>query len=362
MAREAILYLARILDLDHHIDSPYPILVNMGRRKARWRSSTTAPSTSDAKMEDSPILWQTSVMSKTDNIPTKKSVARARAKHKDDNSPKPEPPSLADRFHALPSELRAHIFSLLLVQPVKWDISHQPTCILRRCDIDQTPRRPWVHPSDSATCVYCDDPSPSRWRRDVRLGLNIWTNPWRSHWAPPQRNPYLCSQCYDLFHNPQPVPRAESLPCLCARRANLSTLLVCRQWYTEAATVFYSQNTFAFEHPALFTAFLTNLPPHWQSKISKLSLMAFSTHSPGAIDVDSAYADPTIHITPKRWLDVWPLLRKSLPALSTLELDSSLLRHPKTSASSNGPDEPVSCIPSGKTARRKSGPRWRAGR
>ncbi|KAK4508235.1 hypothetical protein PRZ48_001973 [Zasmidium cellare] len=295
----------------------------MGRRKSRWHSIATT-STSDAKMDDSPRVWQMSSTSKTDHASTKKGVARARAKHQIDNLQPPEPPSLADRFHALPVELRAHVFSLLLVQPVKWDMLHQATCILRDCDFDQTPHPPWD--SGCASCNGCDT---RLWRRDVQLGLETWQNPWRSVWAPPRRNPYLCTQCYDTFHRPKTIPRPESLPCLCARRQNLDVLLVCKKWYHEAATVFYTRNTFAFETPSTFVPFITTLPSQWRAKISKISLMAFHPLSPGSIDVDSGYPANT-PIFPKRWVGVYPLLRNELPALTSLELDSRLLKNPKT--------------------------------
>lgn len=280
-------------------------------------------------MNESLKLWQTATKFEMDHTPTKKGVARAKAKHRNDNVPKPTPPTLADRFHALPSELRSHIFSFLIVQPVKWDISHHPSCLLTRASVNQFPRPPFVLDHETVTCVSCDQPEASRWRRDTTLGLDIWTSPWRSRWAPPQTNPYLCSQCYDNNVRPQPFPSpwGGSLPCLCARRQNLDVLLVCKKWYHEAATVFYTQNTFAFESAVTFTAFVTNLPSHWRDKISKISLMSFSNYYPGEVFIDSA--DPRAGVDSWRWKQVWPLLR-SLPALSTLELDSRFLNNTTT--------------------------------
>lgn len=275
------------------------------------------------------MAWQPSIITKAVHTPSNKGVARAQAKHKIDHVFKPESPSLADRFDALPTELSAHVFSFLLVQPVKWDITHQQHCPLRKSNNDIAPAPPGVHWSEPATCASCNGPQTGRWRRDVTLGLNIWTSPWRSAWAPEQQNPFVCTTCYDDQLRKCPIPEAKSLPCLCARRQELQVFLVCKKWYLEAAAVFYTQNTFAFEDPNTFTAFITNLNPRWCDKISKVSLMALNPSDPGDTNVDSGNADPEAQFRAKDWAPVWPLLR-SLASLSTLEIDSKLLETPKT--------------------------------
>ncbi|KAK4635851.1 hypothetical protein CLAFUW4_01341 [Fulvia fulva] len=231
-------------------------------------------------------------------------------------------PSLADRLYALPGELRNHIFAFLLVQPVKWDLEHNPDCPRRTSDEDLTPQIPgrnYVQPINCATSVggYW-----RRWRRDTTHGMEPWTSPWRSQWAPVQRNPYICSTCYDDRVRPtfDPVPRARSLPCLCARRQNLQVLLVCRQWYEEGAYVFYTRNTFAFEDSGTFLAFSANVTPYWKRLITKLSLAAW-------ILDDVPYESAADHLEPKAQLSpIWSTLR-TYPSLSTLEQAGTFLNH-----------------------------------
>ncbi|KAK8041505.1 hypothetical protein PG994_014512 [Apiospora phragmitis] len=109
-------------------------------------------------------------------------------------------------------------------------------------------------------------------------GPPLLVDPWRSRWAPPPTNPYICSTCFDRRHrpHPHPAPSKFSLPCLCARRANLQVLLMCRRWYAEAGRVFYVRNTFAFADPRECVEFLTTLAPRWRRLISQVSLLALA--------------------------------------------------------------------------------------
>lgn len=181
-------------------------------------------------------------------------------------------PTLANRFHALPTELRAYIFAFLLVRPLKWDLPHQPECPLRTSNASITPCIPYSYWHSPAYCsTNCP---PTRWRRSLAVtGTDIWTSPWRSQWAPAPLNPYVCTRCYDERLRPQPHPSPPSLPCLCARRQDLGLFLVCRQWRDEAGGVFYSRNTFAFEDPTTFRLFIHNVEPRWKSLISRVSIM-----------------------------------------------------------------------------------------
>ncbi|EME87679.1 uncharacterized protein MYCFIDRAFT_75524 [Pseudocercospora fijiensis CIRAD86] len=145
--------------------------------------------------------------------------------------------TLGDRFNALPAELRAHIFSLLLARPVKWDVEHQPQCPRRQSDYDITPTM-----GNSNQCSAAA--SQVEWRKG---NCNMFQSPWRSQWAEEPQHPYVCSICYDHRLRTGPTPTPRTLPCLCARRPELQLLLVCKKWYQEAGTVLYTQNTWAFE-------------------------------------------------------------------------------------------------------------------
>lgn len=91
----------------------------------------------------------------------------------------------------------------------------------------------------------------------------------------------------------------------------------------EAAEVFYSQNTFAFEDATSFIAFAQNLNSRWRHKVSKVSIMANSwVHRPD--EVDSAHQG--VMLPEQLKPSMWALLR-SLPHLSHLELELSYLLH-----------------------------------
>ncbi|KAI6080275.1 hypothetical protein F4821DRAFT_251880 [Hypoxylon rubiginosum] len=229
------------------------------------------------------------------------------------------PPTLGNRFHALLPELRDEIFAWLLVRPVKWDAEHTPTCLLR---ITPDPYQN-IHPrldTRQATCALLyESYETARWRRRRKP---IFVDPWRSQWAPAQGNPFLCTICYDREYRLEPFPRVVSLPCLCARRQNLDTLLVCRRWYEEAGRVFYTRNTFAFGSAQECVDFLANLSPRWQPFVSKASLLALA---PRGVYPETAAEECEKVETPTRSLEeAWSLLGQ-LPGLSELELDAILL-------------------------------------
>ncbi|KAK9770594.1 putative F-box domain-containing protein [Seiridium cardinale] len=235
------------------------------------------------------------------------------------------PPTLAQRFHALPQELQDEIFAWLLVRQVMWDREHRADCPRRSSVSPYQDVRPWYDPFQH-TCVS-SFLSASAWRHNA---TPIWVDPWRSQWAPTPLNPYLCTICYDHRHRPRPFPvtSSQSLPCLCARRDNLHTFLVCKRWYQEAGRVFYSRNTFAFGYAEECCAFLVNLPEKWKPYITKISILTLP--QPG-VNTETAWEDlknTMISVDGESGLyETWRQLRK-LPALSHLELDALMLTRP----------------------------------
>ncbi|KAF7193129.1 hypothetical protein HII31_05563 [Pseudocercospora fuligena] len=234
--------------------------------------------------------------------------------------------TLGDRFNALPAELRAHIFSFLLTRPVKWDVEHQPKCPRRQSDYDITPTM-----RSSNQCSA--NAYPVEWRKGT---CDMFQSPWRSQWAAEQQHPYVCSVCYDHRLRAGPTPTPRTLPCLCARRQELQLLLVCKQWYQEARTVLYTQNTWAFEDDTTFTSFVPSLNPDWRNMISKVSLMSWlkdqelypTTASTLFMGCHGLSYDTTWEEFFQRpeytGPGIWALLR-TLPALSHLELDALFL-------------------------------------
>lgn len=94
----------------------------------------------------------------------------------------------------------------------------------------------------------------------------------------------------------------------------------------EAAEVFYSQNTFAFEDATSFIAFAQNLNSRWRSKVSKVSIMAnLWTRRPDEVD----FANQGLVLSEQLKANMWVVLR-SLSRLSYLELELSYLLHPET--------------------------------
>ena len=258
--------------------------------------------------------------------PIKWRVAIAHQKHAHDlDSPAPPRPTLGDRFHALPGELREIIFSFLIVRPAKWDLQHKPDCALTLCTYVRPPYLDRIR----ETCVECQGRHTSgnrgtgSWRSNDRLP--VWVNPWRSQWAPEQMNPYLCTSCYDARYRAKPLPQAKSLPCLCARREDLAVLLVCKQWYSEAGRAFYGRNTFAFEDSSTFVNFFSMLDPRWRAKVSHVS---FLTSLPSG-EIRNPIPVAVNNETDRQLAPVWSLLRK-LPSLAHLELDVLFLTRVKT--------------------------------
>lgn len=280
------------------------------KRLIRSRSAemTTTLPVIESKLSLRPIKWR---------------PALAHEKHKHDFDPPLTTTlfaPLADRFYALPSELREHIFALLLVQPTKWDIPHKLDCPLRTTVHQKLTFRPQLNGSQNC-CAECSLQHFSRSRPRHWPIHPIWKDPWRSQWAPEQLNPYLCTECYDERYRPErPKLDIEALPCLCARRQNLRVLLVCRRWYQEAGRVFWRRNTFAFEDAGCFLDFLHHVRPETLKELRHVSLMAWLPNAHAAID---STADPG-DWDPNSYRKVWSVLRQ-LDSLGTLELDSLFL-------------------------------------
>lgn len=233
-------------------------------------------------------------------------------------------PTLGDRFHSLAGELRAEIFAWLLVRPVKWDVKHKPLCEKRKCPNPYFNIDPWAWHEEGVVCATTYTTDEWRCRPDGQ-GSVADVHPWRSQWAPEQRNPYICDRCYDDRYRCRPSPRAANLPCLCARRENLQTLLVCRQWYEEAGHVFYTRNTFGFTRPHECAAFLTNMSPRWRGFVTKISFLVECRDGFAPTTADEELAEMRSCLRPDSELEaMWGRLL-ALPALSELELDSILL-------------------------------------
>ncbi|KAI5924612.1 hypothetical protein F4810DRAFT_132076 [Camillea tinctor] len=241
--------------------------------------------------------------------------------------------TLGDRFRLLPSEVRAAVFSALLVRPVKWDTRHAPACPLL------TAAHPFkdIHPTptDPSTCAYAHvRRPPSAWRDVARRGEHAWVDPWRSAWAPPQRNPYVCTACYDTFLRPRPMPETYSLPCLCARRRELQVLLVCRAWYAEAGAVFYGGNTLAFADAMELVGFFAALAPRWKNRVSKVSLLSLPPYDVIPRTAREDVREIMVHGTALKM--AWDVLAQ-LPALSELELDAIYLTREEGVSALRGP-------------------------
>lgn len=188
------------------------------------------------------------------------------------------PSDLGSRFHALPFELRAHIFSVLLVRPVKWDMLHFESCERSMEKTTSEYRRPSHHDlqlsKHSYICAECGPHTHERnWRHAFERGYEVFVSPWRSKWAPPQSNPFLCTGCYDDRWRTPPFPEPTNLPCLCARHKNLEARLVCRQWNIEVSKVFFSENVFAFDDCISMRCFFAAVSWDWKILITKVSLL-----------------------------------------------------------------------------------------
>lgn len=243
--------------------------------------------------------------------------------------PTPESVRLGELFHNLPPDLRDKIFAQLLVRPTKWDVVHRPDCEKRQAMPPDASIRPQFKHSyfPTHTCA-------SRMRPDTDVAtqlsrLPVWRDPWASRWAPVPVNPWVCTLCWNAHLRPRPFPEPFSLPCLCARHAELQVLMVCRRWYNEAARVFYTCNTFAFAHVRECVDFFENLTPRWARLVSRVSLRVLPAKDR---EPPSPGNEVSVTIGGRRGLRrAWTLLA-ALPALSDLELDAVFLTKPETVA------------------------------
>jgi hypothetical protein len=226
---------------------------------------------------------------------------------------------LGTRFHAFPPELRAHVFSFLLVRPVKWDMLHLESCERWSLKTISHYTRPSHHSlvdqDNFYICARCGPDTHERnWRHAFARGFEVYVSPWRSKWAPDQDNPYICTNCYDDRWRPRPFPEPTNLPCLCARRRNLEARLVCRQWNKEASIVFFSGNTFTFDDCIAMEHFFSAIPRRWKTLITKVSLLLPLWRNDDSIDL---LANSLCVLDKLIWLQY-------------LELDAKLLNHEAT--------------------------------
>ncbi|KAJ5097773.1 hypothetical protein N7456_008494 [Penicillium angulare] len=110
--------------------------------------------------------------------------------------------------------------------------------------------------------------------RSVIPEIVVFRNQGRNMWA---RRTSECKPHYGLENakNATAVqPRYAILTrCDCTRRANLDLLLVNRQIYQEASYIFWTENWFAFEHPAFLAGLLHALRPGVRALLRKISLI-----------------------------------------------------------------------------------------
>ncbi|KAI1327045.1 hypothetical protein F5Y16DRAFT_421225 [Xylariaceae sp. FL0255] len=252
-------------------------------------------------------------------------------------------PNLGTRFAALPSELRAEIFSWLLVRPVKWAARHLPTCPLSDPHFDNPFHRffpNWLRDGELRCAELIR--STEHWRRTASKGDGL-VDPWRSKWAPEIGNHFLCSMCWDArfrsSSDPEPINMC-ALPCLCARQrreGGLEALLVCKKWYEEASHVLYTRNTFAFGNPQELSTFIEFLPPSRRNLVSKISLLRL----PPDVRVPETAVAELSNFRPGEWFlremrRAYNALR-TLKSLSYLELDAIFLTNPEVVQIFRGP-------------------------
>ncbi|KAF7591664.1 hypothetical protein BBP40_001241 [Aspergillus hancockii] len=178
-------------------------------------------------------------------------------------------PNLLDRFFALPSEVRNHVYRLLLVQPCKFGFAHSFKC------------EPFYY-GYPGPCHHYDGPEGYMNFRCANCYTGGWgserpiyVSPARSQWSPPMTNEYMCDNCYSekIRSKVEQHPILSGLKCLCARRQNLHVFLINRQFYKEASHVFWTENCFAFESPKALIEFLSCIRPQTRSLITKISFM-----------------------------------------------------------------------------------------
>lgn len=209
-----------------------------------------------------------------------KGVRKAQLKHQshrfdDTPSERGTEPSFADRFFALPGEIRNIVYRMLLVQPCKFEMGHRSGCV----KITSEPQSEWqklpgprfvtqTYGPTLGNCARCFDwGSQFRSQQDP----NIFVSPARSAWAPPLTNSWLCDNCHRDVARPHTQPSMRSLPCLCTRRENLAVLVANRSIYSEASAVFWTENCFAFETAELLKGFLTNISSDTMSRVKHIS-------------------------------------------------------------------------------------------
>ncbi|KAE8383809.1 hypothetical protein BDV26DRAFT_1728 [Aspergillus bertholletiae] len=216
-------------------------------------------------------------------------------------------PDLLDRFFALPPEVRNHVYRLLLVQPCKFNYSHNFRC--KPLWYEYPGPAHTAHGPDSNMNFACADCRWHVWHQ----GLPVFVSPARSQWAPPMTNEYLCDNCYsqNIRAKREPHPTLRNLKCLCARRENLGIFLINKQFYTEASHVFWTENCFAFENPTILIDFLSGIRPQTRSLITRISFM---------IDPDEV----GVSLDRKHVQQCWRLLRLC-DGLTELELDQFFL-------------------------------------
>ncbi|PLN86129.1 hypothetical protein BDW42DRAFT_190332 [Aspergillus taichungensis] len=211
--------------------------------------------------------------------PKPRRVEQARLKHRPPPPPvQPDPDACALRD----SEIRTTIYYHLLAQPTKWDLHHRIDCDPFRSGAPgpRTTTPGLIRPAYASLpfhhedirqnlCAYCRNGSYQSESQPICV------SPARSQWAPPHTNPFLCDLCYAerVRSRRELCPPLDSLWCLCARRRNLSFLLLNRQIHREAGFVFWTENCFAFEEPALLVDFLAVVRPEVRDLIFRVSLM-----------------------------------------------------------------------------------------
>ncbi|KAE8395094.1 hypothetical protein BDV23DRAFT_116442 [Aspergillus alliaceus] len=215
-------------------------------------------------------------------------------------------PDLLDRFFALPSEVRNHVYRLLLVQPCKFNFTHSFWCKPLYYEF------PGPANEDSRHLVHgCADCRWYIWGSK----LPVFVSPARSQWAPPMTNELMCDNCYsdNVRSEREPHPPLRVLKCLCARRENLHVFLINKKFYKEASHVFWTENCFAFETPTVLINFLSCIRPQTRSLITKISLM-----------LDHDKVDVKLDLDRKHVQQCWRLLRLC-DGLTELELDQFFL-------------------------------------
>lgn len=231
------------------------------------------------------------------------------------------------RFFALPLELRHEVYRKLLVQPCKFDLRHKDTCNDHEKVYSIRPGPGYVATDCCANCQtngYCEPQAP------------IFKSPFRSKWARPHTNVYLCDNCYwDVAGRIHNNPCLKSLRCLCTRRTNLDVLLIDKRFHGEAAPIFWSENTFAFEYPHLLVGFLRAIRPQVRSWLRRISFMPSHPrvlHDDTTV-MGSRWSGPRNNelVDPWGWDEIgvcWELLRQC-EGLTWLELDVYCLQRLK---------------------------------